>query len=362
MLDINSQADDQKLLAQVIDYYHRTLKETTEGLDYLRSRGVTVGEAIDRFRIGYANRTLGLKLPVNGQQGGPSKSAPGCSNSASTGAPAANTSTAASCSQSRPPMAAGRSWTSTGGRHATIFARARRLHMHLSDQRRGVWNVEAFRPATKSFSVPALWDALTFWNAGYRNVTCTFGPDALTDDHLAAFREFGIRRVLADVGRRLPRSCWPPGWTATSSLAARHRRERYALQADDPSQALGAIIRKAEWLGKGNRPCRCRVGCGSCRQPGRRADRRSPSRPAEPEADAWSDRRTGRRTTTIWTDLDDDEWEEMEDEADDLDDDGRRPNRSRLPPSADRPAAAAAAPILIALRPCRRPRKRSKPT
>ena len=24
------------------------------------------------------------------------------------------------------------------------------LHMHLSDQRRGVWNVEAFRPATRS--------------------------------------------------------------------------------------------------------------------------------------------------------------------------------------------------------------------
>ena len=53
--------DDQKLLAQIIDYYHRTLKETTEGLDYLRSRGITVGEAIDRFRIGYANRTLGLQ-------------------------------------------------------------------------------------------------------------------------------------------------------------------------------------------------------------------------------------------------------------------------------------------------------------
>jgi len=60
---LDPQSDDQKLLAQVTDYYHRTLKETTEGLDYLRSRGVTVGEAIDRFRIGYANRTLGLKLP-----------------------------------------------------------------------------------------------------------------------------------------------------------------------------------------------------------------------------------------------------------------------------------------------------------
>lgn len=61
---LNPQFDDQKLMAQVIDYYHRTLKETTDGLDYLRSRGIIVGEAIDRFRIGYANRTLGLKLPV----------------------------------------------------------------------------------------------------------------------------------------------------------------------------------------------------------------------------------------------------------------------------------------------------------
>jgi len=56
-LPLNPQFDDQKLLARIIDYYHRTFKETTEGLDYLRSRGVTVGEAIERFRIGYRNVT-----------------------------------------------------------------------------------------------------------------------------------------------------------------------------------------------------------------------------------------------------------------------------------------------------------------
>ena len=93
-LAFNPLSDDQKLLAQVIDYYHRTFKETTEGLDYLRSRGVTVGEAIDRFRIGYANRTLGLKLPSSNSRPA-SKSAPGCNNSASTGTPAVNTSTVA---------------------------------------------------------------------------------------------------------------------------------------------------------------------------------------------------------------------------------------------------------------------------
>ena len=90
-LDLNLKADDQKLLAQVVDYYHRTLKETTEGLDYLRGRGITVGEAIDRFRIGYANRTLGLKLPVKQAQGRQTNPHPACSNSAFTGTPAANT-------------------------------------------------------------------------------------------------------------------------------------------------------------------------------------------------------------------------------------------------------------------------------
>ena len=93
--DLNPEADDQKLLAQVVDYYHRTLKETTEGLDYLRSRGITVGEAIDRFRIGYANRTLGLEAARDASSRPASKSAPACSNSASTGTPAVNTSTAA---------------------------------------------------------------------------------------------------------------------------------------------------------------------------------------------------------------------------------------------------------------------------
>ena len=57
---------------------------------------------------------------------------------------------------------------------------------------------------------------------------------------------------------------------------------QYALQADDPSQALGAIIRKAEWLGKGTgRPCTVpdvRTGC-------RRAVDRRPAE-SEPDEDA----------------------------------------------------------------------------
>ena len=125
------------------------------------------------------------------------------------------------------------------------------LHMHLSDQRPGVWNIEAFRAGNEIILCAGLFDALTFWNAGYRNVSCTFGPDALTDDLLAAFREFGIRRVLLTAEAIAPKllaaglDCYlmrlPPGIDVNA----------YALEASDPSQALGAMIRKAEWLGKG---------------------------------------------------------------------------------------------------------------
>ena len=57
-------ADDQKLLALVVDYYHATLKQSPEALDFLRKLGLTNGEALTQFRIGYSDRSLGLKLPV----------------------------------------------------------------------------------------------------------------------------------------------------------------------------------------------------------------------------------------------------------------------------------------------------------
>ncbi|MCP4285409.1 MAG: DNA primase, partial [Gammaproteobacteria bacterium] len=50
-------AEDAKLLRQVIDYYHETLKQSPEGLAYLEKRGLANGGAIDRFKLGFANRS-----------------------------------------------------------------------------------------------------------------------------------------------------------------------------------------------------------------------------------------------------------------------------------------------------------------
>jgi DNA primase len=53
----------QALLRRVLAYYHDTLKQSPEALDYLQSRGLNHPELTARFQLGYANRTLGYSLP-----------------------------------------------------------------------------------------------------------------------------------------------------------------------------------------------------------------------------------------------------------------------------------------------------------
>jgi len=56
-------ADDQTLMAQVIDYYQERLRQTPAALAYLEKRGIRDEEAIKTFRLGFSDRTLGLRLP-----------------------------------------------------------------------------------------------------------------------------------------------------------------------------------------------------------------------------------------------------------------------------------------------------------
>lgn len=64
-------ADDQVLLGRTVNYYHETPKKSPEALAYLAARGLvnpdpSTGSGqglIDRFGLGYADRTPGLRLP-----------------------------------------------------------------------------------------------------------------------------------------------------------------------------------------------------------------------------------------------------------------------------------------------------------
>ncbi|MGH8019375.1 MAG: CHC2 zinc finger domain-containing protein, partial [Opitutaceae bacterium] len=62
-------ADDQAALRQVLDYYHERLKENPAALAYLKKRGIGA-EAVATFRLGFVDRTLGLRLPHNNRKEG----------------------------------------------------------------------------------------------------------------------------------------------------------------------------------------------------------------------------------------------------------------------------------------------------
>ena len=72
-------ADDQALLRQTIDYYHQRLKETAEeegsAQAYLAARGLDHPALVDTFRLGVADRTLGLRL-ASLRSSGPALAAP----------------------------------------------------------------------------------------------------------------------------------------------------------------------------------------------------------------------------------------------------------------------------------------------
>ena len=60
---VDTSVDDARVLEQVVAYYHETLKTSPEALEYLSKRGLYSEEAIGKFRLGFANRALGLRLP-----------------------------------------------------------------------------------------------------------------------------------------------------------------------------------------------------------------------------------------------------------------------------------------------------------
>ena len=65
------------------------------------------------------------------------------------------------------------------------------LHLYLPGPHRGVWNAEALVESKEIILCESLIDAMTFWCAGFRNVTAAYGVEGFTDEH---WRRFGARR------------------------------------------------------------------------------------------------------------------------------------------------------------------------
>jgi DNA primase catalytic core len=251
---VEASAEDREVLSQVVSYYHETLKQSPEALAYLEERGLRSAEAIDHFQLGFANRTLGYRLPGRAARERLEK----------LGILRESGHEHFNGSLVIPILGEGGEVLGMYGRKIT--ARLRKgtpLHLYLPGPRRGVFNLPALRGSKTVILCEALIDALTFWCAGHRNVTASYGVEGFTADHLAAFKSSGTETVLIAYDRD------EAGERAAESLAGKLMAEgiecfrvgfprgmdanEYALKVQPPEKSLGVLIRNATWLGRGPR-------------------------------------------------------------------------------------------------------------
>ena len=255
-------ADDQAVLDRVAAFYHQTLKQAPEALAYLKARGIDHAEAIDAFKLGFANRTLGLRLPEKTRKAGAELRArlERIGLYRDTGHEHFNGSLVIPVLDEQDHV------TELYGRKITERLRpGTPLHLYLPGPHKGVWNLPGVAASGgEVILTEALIDALTFWCAGFRNVTSCYGVEGFTEDHQAAFRRHAIRRVLIafdrdEAGERGAarvaeilmaegiecfRIQFPKGMDANA----------YALKVAPAAKSLGLLIRKAAWLGQGASP------------------------------------------------------------------------------------------------------------
>jgi hypothetical protein len=255
--------DDQALLAETIGYYHERLKQSPEALGYLAKRGIRDEALIERFKLGFADRTLGLRLPEKNRKAGAEIRA----RLQKIGLWRESGHEHFNGSVVIPVIAASGEITEVYGRKITEGLRpGTPNHLYLPGPHRGVWNESALLDAKEIILCEALIDAMTFWCAGFHNVTASYGIEGFTPDHLAAFKAHGTERILIAYDRdeagdraaeKLTRELTAAGLDCYRIQFPKGMDANdYALKVTPATKSLGLVIRKAQWLGKGEAPTR----------------------------------------------------------------------------------------------------------
>jgi len=251
---LDAAADDATLFGQVVGYYHERLKLSAPARAYLASRGLDSDELLARFQIGFADRTLGLRLPDSNRKEGDTL---------------------------RTRLAQLGLWRDSGHEHfngcitvplhnerghvVSLYGRRAQRgemkHLYPPGPHRGLFNRQAFE-ASEIILCEAVLDALTFYANGFKNVTCLFGTEGFTDELWEALRK--VQRVkLAydadDAGERAAqrdaerfrahgievfRVKFPHGMDAND----------YARKVTPADKSLALLLNSAAWWGAGTRP------------------------------------------------------------------------------------------------------------
>jgi DNA primase catalytic core len=253
---------DEELLQQVASYYRERLDVDPRGKEYLAKRDLLDEAMVGRFGIGLADRTLGLRLPLKQVKAGEQLR----SRLARVGILREESGHEHLAGSLVVPIRdlSGRVVQMYGRKVTPNLRKGTPLHLYLPGSRNCVFHPEALVESDEVILCESILDALTFWSAGFRHTTCSFGVHGFTDALHEAMKSHGTRRVLlaydrdeagekaaCELGKKLLaegiecfRVLFPRGMDANE----------YAQKVKPASKSLDLVLRRAEWMGEGSPP------------------------------------------------------------------------------------------------------------
>jgi DNA primase catalytic core len=252
---LDAEADDATLFSQVVNYYRERLKQTPTARAYLASRGLDDDQLIEHFQIGFADRSLGLRLPEKNRMEG---------------------------ERLRSRLTQLGLWRESGHEHfngcivvplrdeagnsVSLYGRRAQKgemkHLYPPGPHRGLFNRECLNQP-EIILCEAVLDALTFWVNGFKNVTCLFGTEGFTDELWGELRKVQRIRIAYDAddageraaqrdterfqkhGIEVFRIRFPHGMDANE----------YACKVKPADKSLALLMNSSAWLGgAGARP------------------------------------------------------------------------------------------------------------
>jgi hypothetical protein len=281
---------DADLLEQVVGFYYRTLREAPQPAAYLERRKLADSEMVEVFRLGFANRTLGYRLPDKQRVAGKVLR----TQLQELGVWSAKGHEAYDGSLVVPIL-------DINGRLVQLYGRKirrdlrkdTRLHTWLAAAERPLFNPAALDAGDEVILAGSVIDALTLWCAGFRHVVGVDGVEGFDTTHLGQLTDAGVRSVriayrrdevgeaaavrtaesLLGAGIECLRAEWPWGLDVND----------YACISADVTGALGKVLRAASWMGKGTKPTRRRQL--STAKPAAGASEQPSDLPAAPDVD-----------------------------------------------------------------------------
>lgn len=250
--NIESDAERQALLNRVVEFYHHTLLNSEDAIAYLEKRKLNHPELVAHFKLGYANRLLGYRLPPKSkpagakirsqlQQLGILRESGHEHLSGSLVVPVIDT--------------IGHVHEMYGRKIGDVRVKRTAKHLYLPGAHRGIWNESALSASKSLILCESLIDAMSFWVSGHRNVTACYGVNGVTDELMTALIKQETKQVLiafdndvagneaalalaarlAEQGINCFRVMFPDGMDANS----------YLCSVADGEQELGVLLESA---------------------------------------------------------------------------------------------------------------------